>query len=106
MKSAKSRMDSESMRGSLASGRVMTFRLGEGLCPETPGPLPLMLGFADSVPDDLLLLASTRGCEVLLECSGSVLRTTGDSLKVSTVKDIEESHLHPMHAYSRVSEYI
>lgn len=31
MKSAKSRMDSDSMRGSRASGLVMTLRLGEGL---------------------------------------------------------------------------
>ena len=43
IKSAKSRMDSDSMRGSLASGLVITFLLGEGLWPGTPGPLPLLL---------------------------------------------------------------
>ena len=42
MKSAKSRIDSDSMRGSLANGLVITFLLGEGLWPETPGPLPLL----------------------------------------------------------------
>jgi hypothetical protein len=86
----------------------MTFLLGEGLWPETPGPLPLTLGFADSPPDELLL-ASTRGCEVagaFLGCSSSALRTTGDSLEVSMVENKQECYLHPMHACSQVSEYI
>lgn len=66
MKSAKSRMDSDSMRGSLASGLVITFLLGEGLWPETPGPLPLLPlllvlgGFGTALlPNALSLLAST-----------------------------------------------
>lgn len=82
MKSAKSRMDSASMRGSLASGRVITFLLGEGLWFGTPGPLPLLVGLAGSAPNELSLSASTRGYTVtdaVLGRSGSAFRTTGDS---------------------------
>lgn len=85
MKSAKSRMDSDSIRGSLASGLVMTFRLGEGLWWEVPKTWPpLLVGLAGSefAPNELSLSASTRGytvTEEVLGRSGSALRTAGDS---------------------------
>lgn len=70
------------MRGSLASGRVITFLLGEGLWPGTPGPLPLLVDFVDGAPEELLSLVSLRECAVIeagLGRSSSALRTTGDS---------------------------
>jgi hypothetical protein len=85
MKSAKSRIDSDSMRGSRASGRVITFLLGEGLWLGTPGTLlALLLALAGSAfaPNELSLSASTRGytiTEAVLGRSGSAFRTTGDS---------------------------
>ena len=93
MKSAKSRIDSDSMRGSLASGLVITFLLGDGLWPETPESLPLLPllpvlgGLAGNalLPNALFLSASTRGYTVtaVVGRSGSVLRTTGGSCSMS-----------------------
>lgn len=86
IKSAKSRMDSDSMRGSLACGLVITFLLGEGLWLGTPGPLPplpLLLVLGGLIGTAALFLsASTRGyaaTKAVAERSGSALRTIGDS---------------------------
>lgn len=72
MKSAKSRMDSPSMRGSRASCRVTTFLLGEARCWVDVGPW--LLG-ADRlgrllVPKELSLPALTRGWTVTVEVVG------------------------------------
>ena len=63
MKSAKSRIDSCSTRGSLARGRVTTFLLGEDLCGTATGPLLLEVDLLGRllVPKELSLSALTRG---------------------------------------------
>jgi hypothetical protein len=83
IKSAKSRIDSDSILGSLASGLVTTLRLGEGLCWAVVGPFALgavVLGrFA--VPKDLSS-ALARGYTVTDDSDGlrgSALFKTGDS---------------------------
>ena len=73
MKSAKSRIDSPSMRGSLASCLPTTFRLGEDFA-GAAGTGPLLLD-ADldgrwPVPNELSLSAFTLGWTVTLEVEG------------------------------------
>jgi hypothetical protein len=71
IKSARSRMESCSMRGSLASWRPTTFLLGEALCGAGTGPLlldaDLVGGLLVTVPEDTTLSALTRGSETLEE---------------------------------------
>lgn len=65
MKSAKSRIDSLSMRGSLASGLDTTFLLGDGLCCATVGPLVLEAVLLGKFPvPNWLSSALTRGYTV------------------------------------------
>jgi hypothetical protein len=69
IKSAKSRRDACSMRGSLARGLPTTFLLGEGFCGAATGPLLLEddLDGRLAVPNALSLSAGTRGWTVTLD---------------------------------------
>jgi hypothetical protein len=69
MKSAKSRIDSCSMRGSLASCLPTTFLLGDDFCGAATGPLLLDDDLEGRllVPKELSLSAFTRGWTVTLD---------------------------------------
>jgi hypothetical protein len=72
IKSAKSRMESESMRGSRARGLVTTFRLDDGLWCGAVGTLPFApcLFGNPVVPNELSLSALTRGYTVTEDALG------------------------------------